>query len=137
MRYVVLYLATGLIFLAVDALVLGTVGGKIFRDVLGDRLRETPQMGAAAAFYLVYTIGVIYFASAPAARAGDWTIALINGALFGFFAYLTFEASAYAVLEGWKPRLVIIDTLWGTVLTGGSAVAGYWITKALGQLPSG
>lgn len=136
MKFVLLYLVTGGVFLALDAIVLGTVGGAIFRDVLGDRMRANPNWGAAAGFYLLFVVGVLYFASVPALESGDWTMALVKGALFGFFTYLTFEATAYSVLEGWRLKLVLMDTTWGAVLTGTSATAGVLIARALNWFPA-
>ena len=44
-------------------------------------------------------------------------------------AYGTFEFTAYAILAPWALRMVITDTLWGTVLTGFAAWAGVVLTR--------
>ncbi len=54
---------------------------------------------------------------APAGPQG----ALIDGALYGFFTYLTYNATNLAVLRDYDAAVAIVDTIWGTVL--GSAVS--------------
>ena len=64
---------------------------------------------------------------------GDWRSAAINGALFGFFAYLTYDATAYAVIRGFDPVLALIDVAWGSVL---GAAASTVTVLALRTIPS-
>ena len=88
-------------------------------------MREDPRLEIAAAFYLVYIAGVIWFASMPAVEAnGDWRVAARDGALLGLLAYGTYECVNMATLKGWTWRLVAVDVVWGTALTGGAAAVG-------------
>ncbi|WP_372828654.1 DUF2177 family protein, partial [Polaromonas sp.] len=60
-----------------------------------------------------------------------WSRAVLAGALFGFFAYATYDLSNLATLRGWPLRLTLVDIAWGTALTAAAAAAGRW---ALGRM---
>jgi uncharacterized membrane protein len=117
--YVALYAVTLVVFLGIDAIWLKKVAGPLFRRQVGELMLEDPRMGVAGAFYALYCVGIVYFAAAPA--AGDPVAALIDGALFGFFAYATYEATNLATLKGWTIGMAALDTAWGAALTGVSA----------------
>ena len=51
------------------------------------------------------------------------------GALFGFFTYATYDLTNLATLKGWPLPIVIIDIIWGTILSATVAFSGYWISK--------
>ena len=51
--------------------------------------------------------------------------------LLGALAYGTYEFTSFAILKDWTLRLVVIDVIWGTALTGVSATAGVMITRSL------
>lgn len=125
MTYAILYIAVLVPFLAIDALWLMKVAGPMFRRRLGAIMLEDPRMGVAAGFYALYCLGVVHFVAAPA--DGDVLRALINGALFGFFCYGTYEATNLATLKGWTWSLALTDTAWGAALTGFSAALAVWL----------
>ena len=131
MTALVLYLSTALVFLALDAVMLKNVLRPIFETHLGDQLAEDFRLGPAAVFYLFYVAGLVALVSLPALRAGGVTEALWKGALVGAMAYGTYEFTSYAVMARWSQQMVMVDVAWGTVLTGVSAAAGVWITRAV------
>jgi uncharacterized membrane protein len=87
-------------------------------------MAQTPNMTAAVAFYLIYILGILFFAVRPALAAGDWRTAALNGALCGFFAYATYNLTNLATLKVWSLKVSLIDMAWGTLLTGVAASAG-------------
>jgi uncharacterized membrane protein len=127
----ILYACTALAMLPLDILWLGTVGRTFYRDQLGGLLLDRPAWGPAAAFYLLYAVGVVVFALAPALRDGSWQTALVYGALFGFFAYATYDLSNLATLRGFTTALALVDVAWGTVLTAATAAIVFVVTRAL------
>lgn len=129
--YVVAYIATAVIFLGLDALWLGVVARPAYRRWIGHLMADDIDMMAAFWFYLAYVVGLVIFAVSPALRDGAWTTAVIYGALFGFFAYGTYEMSNFATLRNWPIRMVVVDLAWGTTLSAVSAFAGYTITRYL------
>ena len=80
-----------------------------YRGELGDLMSPDPSLGVAAVFYLLYVIGVVYFAVRPALASGQWTTAFISGALFGFFAYATYDLTNLATLRGYSSTLAVVD----------------------------
>lgn len=118
MKYAAAYGIALVIFIAIDALWLGVVARGLYMSRMGDLLLQQPRWLFAVVFYLLYVVGLTYFAIAAGIDAGDWKVAALNGALFGFFCYLTYDATNLAVLRGYDPLIATIDTLWGTFLSG-------------------
>ena len=127
-RTIAAYVATLVVFLAVDAVWLTLMASRLYRPTLGDILLEKFLPGPAIAFYLVFVIGVVIFAVSPAIKDGQWTTALLYGALFGFFSYGVYDFTNMATLRNWTATITAADVVWGTVLTGVSATAGFLIS---------
>jgi uncharacterized membrane protein len=125
------YVATLVIFLAIDAVWLGIMGAALYKPTLGDILLPKFSAAPALAFYVLYILGVVIFAVAPAFASGRWTSALVHGALFGFFAYATYDLTNMATLRNWTLQLTLADLIWGTVLTGVAASLGYVVSSGL------
>lgn len=130
MTALILYLATALVFLVLDALMLNLVLAPMFRAQLGETMLDSPRLGPAVVFYLFYIAGVLWLVSLPALRDGVPVQALINGAILGAVAYGTYEFTNFATLRGWSWQMVITDVIWGAVLTGVSAWAGVMAARA-------
>lgn len=131
MQIVILYLATAIPFLVIDAVMLTRVMRPLFERHIGDLLIDSPRLGPAALFYLAYVAGVLLFVSVPALRAESVAQAFVMGAAFGALAYGTYEFTSYAVMRDWHWHMVLADTAWGAVLTGGSAALGLWIVRMI------
>ena len=124
------YLAAALVMGPLDFVWLRTMD-PVYQRAFGAVLAEKPNMLAAIAFYLVYLAGVVTFAIRPALAAGDWKTALAKGALFGFFAYATYDLTNLATLKVWSLKMALLDMAWGAALTGVTASAGAAATLAL------
>lgn len=128
MKYAYAYGYALVIFLIMDALWLGLIARSFYVERMGDLMVDQPRWGAAAIFYLLFVAGVVYFAVAPGLVAGQWTVSAVNGALFGFFAYLTYNFTSLSVIRGFDPTMAIVDTLWGAALGAGVAAVAAAIT---------
>lgn len=131
MELVVLYLTTAFVFLGLDAVWLKLVMRPMFEREVGALLAEDIRLAPAVAFYLFYVGGILWFASLDGWRSGQWSQATLNAALFGFFAYGTYEATNFATLRGWTWGMVATDVAWGAALTAVSALAGLAATRAI------
>jgi uncharacterized membrane protein len=80
-------------------------------------------------FYLIFIVGILYYAVLPALAVGDWKKALLFGALFGFFTYMTYDLTNYSTMKDWPLAIAFVDTLWGTVLSASVATASYFIAS--------
>jgi uncharacterized membrane protein len=130
MSLLVLFLATSIIFLVADAVMLRSVIQPIFARHLGDTLYDGGfRLLPAVLFYFTYMGGVLYFAGWPALRDGVPAQAALNGAILGFVAYGTYEFTSWAVMRDWHPQMVAVDLAWGTAVTGLSAWGGVVVTR--------
>lgn len=134
MPYLIAYIASAVVMGGLDFLWLSNTAGPIYRRALGDMMAENANMKAAVAFYLVYLVGVMVFAVRPALNSGDWRQAALYGALFGFFAYATYDLTNLATLKVWSLRVSLIDMGWGTLLTAVAASAGALAAIRLAKL---
>ncbi len=132
MTNLIAYGATALVFFGLDFLWLGTVAKSFYRGQLGPLMADQVNIPVAAGFYALYVVGLVIFAVAPALAAGSWKTALMYGALFGFFAYATYDLTNLATLRDWPAALSVVDLIWGTVLSGTAATLGYLITRKFG-----
>lgn len=130
-QFAISYGATALIFLALDAIWLTLMADRLYRPALGVLMRERFALGPAAAFYLIYVLGVVVFAVAPGLSQRSWPSALALGALLGFVAYATYDLTNQATLKGWPWQVTLADLCWGTVVTAVSAAGACWITARL------
>ncbi|MGV7246596.1 DUF2177 family protein [Caballeronia sp. M23-90] len=112
---VVAFVATAVVFLILDAIWLGVVSRNIYQREIGDLLLPKPNFGAAAIFYVIYIVGLVYFCVVPGVTEESVMRGLISGALFGIVAYATYDLTNLATLKGWSTSLVFIDIAWGAV----------------------
>ncbi len=129
-QYVYLYLLTIPVFFLVDMLWLGVVAKNFYQSQLAALLGPV-QWPAAIVFYLLYIVGIIIFAVAPALAQGSLQRAIVLGALFGFFCYATYDLTNLATLKDWPLKVVVVDILWGAVLTATVAAGSYQIGRFL------
>src|SRR5271168_4292522 len=117
MAYLFAYLACILVMGGLDFLWLSNTSALLYQRDLGPLLAEDPNMTVAVIFYLIYITGVLIFAVRPALADGDWRTAGLYGALFGFFAYATYDLTNFATLKVWSLRVTLLDIAWGVILT--------------------
>ena len=127
-QLIYLYLITIPAFFLIDMLWLGLVANKFYQSQIGYLLGPVNWV-AAIVFYLLYIVAIIIFAVHPALMAGSFSKAVLLGALFGFFAYATYDLTNLATVKDWPLLVTIIDLMWGTVLTGSVAAVSYYLGK--------
>lgn len=123
-----LYAISVPIFFIIDMIWLGWLARDFYQTHIGQLLGPV-RWGAAIGFYLVYLVGVIFFAVYPGFTAESVTTAALYGGLFGFFTYATYDMTNLATVAGWSVRVTVVDIIWGTIL--GASVAGATVLVAL------
>ena len=123
------YLLTAVVFFAIDMIWLGVGAKNFYGKHLSNFLSEEVNWTAAIIFYLLFIVGIFLFTILPAVEKQSWTYALIYGGLFGFFTYATYDLTHLAPLNNWPMKVVIVDILWGMVLTASVSISGYHITQ--------
>lgn len=121
-QWIILWIAAAVLFLAIDMIWLLWLGRGIYVSEIGNLLRQPPNMGAAAAFYILYVTGLMVMVVWPAVQGGSVGQAVLYGAVLGLVAYGTYDLTNLAVMKDFTTKIAVIDLLWGTVLTG--AVSG-------------
>ena len=85
MHYIKLYLLTIPVFFAIDILWLGFIAKRFYREKLAAFLNPDVNWIAAGIFYLIFIIGIIFFAVVPAKAKDSLSVAAVYGALVWLF----------------------------------------------------
>ena len=125
-KYAASFGAIVLIMVALDALWIGVIAKSLYQQGIGHLMAQSPRLGVAALFYAVYAVGLLIFVITPTSEAGNWHMPLMRGALFGFFAYATYDLTNLATLKDWPIGLSVLDVAWGSGASAAAAVGGYF-----------
>lgn len=128
-KMIISYLLTLVVFFVVDMLWLGLIAKNFYRKYLGALMSDTVNWAAAILFYLLFVAGIFVFVIYPSLEKQSAARALLLGAFFGLICYATYDLTNYATLKGFPLNIVIIDLIWGTILTSIVSISGYYITK--------
>jgi uncharacterized membrane protein len=127
MKLVWLYLASAATLFALDFAWLSFSANRVYKAYLGTLMADQPNLPVAAAFYLVYVVGVLALAILPAIERGSVVEALWRGALLGLVAYGTYDLTNLSTLNGWAWQVSAIDLAWGTSLTTVVSAVGFYV----------
>jgi uncharacterized membrane protein len=130
--YLAAYAAIAAVFLVLDAVWLTVMGRLVYRPTLGDILLSEIRFGPAIVFYLIFPLAVLIFGSLAGVRSGGLSSALVYGALFGAFAYATYDLTNFATLRNWTLQITVLDIAYGALLSAVAAAAGYAAFRAVG-----
>jgi uncharacterized membrane protein len=119
--FLTLYAVSVPVFFAIDMVWLGLIAKNFYQDKLGHLLGPV-QWVPAILFYLLFLVGLTFFATYPGVQANSIKMAGLYGGMFGFFTYMTYDLTNYATLKDWPVSVVLADIVWGTLL--GAVVAG-------------
>lgn len=111
-----IYLVGALSFIVVDAVWLGKISPKLYKENIGHLMADKPNLLAAGLFYGIFLIGLLAFVVVPALNKESLWYAVGFGALFGLVTYSTFDLTAQAVLKNWPVKITVIDLVWGIIL---------------------
>jgi uncharacterized membrane protein len=125
-KYAASFGAIALIMVALDGLWIGVIAKPLYQQGIGHLMAQNPRLGAAALFYAVYSLGLLLFVVVPSGEASIWHTPLMRGALFGFFAYATYDLTNLATLRDWPMGLSALDMAWGSIASAAAAVAGHF-----------
>jgi uncharacterized membrane protein len=129
MRYLKIFAATLIAFVALDAVWLVLVANAFFKSQLGALLRSQPDLAVAAVFYLIYTAGLVVLVVAPALREQSAKAVTWRGAVLGLTAYATFDLTNLAIIQGWTLAVTLVDIAWGTLASALASLAGYQFAR--------
>ena len=112
------YISGILTLLILDGVIIWFVILPTFKKYIPTYLNTEMNIPAAIGFYLLYILILLFLVILPWVEY-SFTLSkiLINSAILGFGAYMTYELTSMSVMKGWSWNMVAIDTIWGTVLT--------------------
>ena len=125
------YIFILVVFVILDGIWLSQMGQALYRPILGDILADKVRIAPAVVFYLAYPLGLEIFAVLPALRANSLQHAVVYAALFGLFAYATYDLTNHATLRNWSATITLIDLAWGTFVSGLSATIAFLLSRAV------
>ncbi len=131
MNIAIAWIVTAVVFGIADAIFLSQVAQRVYRPLIGEILRPDVGIAAAAAFYLIYVSGLVFFAVSPALEKQSFMTAIVSGAALGFVAYATYDLTNQATMRVWDVRVTLIDMAWGAFASALAAGAAYFITTRL------
>ncbi len=112
------YISWILTLLILDGIMIWFVILPMFKKYIPTYLNTDMNFPAAIAFYLLYILVLLLLVVIPGVESKSSLMQVIEkSALFGFWAYMTYELTSMSVMKGWSWNMVAIDTTWGTVLT--------------------
>ena len=111
--------------LIMDGIWLSSMMKPFYGKYIGHLLSGSLNFGAAAAFYILYGVGILVLAIMPVLKNnGSLAQAFVLGAFLGLVAYGTYDLTNHATLKDWKLMVTVVDILWGALLTGVAAAIG-------------
>ena len=131
LKYLGIYFSFLITLIVVDLIWLLGIAKNLYRSEMGDLMASDPKLLAGLAFYLLYALGVCIFVIIPALSKQSLMHALLYGALFGLFCYMTYDLTNLAVIRDFPTRLAFIDIAWGSLVTATSSVIAYWVGNRL------
>ena len=131
-HYLASYAGTATAMVALDMLWLGLIATPLYQQGIGHLMADAPNVPVAVLFYTVYALGLVIFVVSPHTGGAGWRKTLTMAALFGFFAYATYDLTNLATLRNWPVSLTLIDLAWGIFVSTASAAAGKAAMDAAG-----
>ncbi len=130
--FLVAYAFSAVPMLAIDSVWLATMSKRFYARRIGSLMGDSPRVGPAAVFYLVYLLGVSLLVVVPAVNESTGYLGVtLTGGLLGLVAYGTYDLTNQATLREWPVIVTAVDLVWGTLLTAGVSVVAVAITRAL------
>ena len=130
-KLIQLYIATAILFFAIDILWLGVIAKNFYNKHLGRFFRERVNWTAAIIFYSLFILGIMIFAILPGTSSASLGRTVTLGVLYGLFTYATYDLTNLATLKDWPVKIVVVDILWGMVLCGLVSAGGFLFATRL------
>jgi uncharacterized membrane protein len=128
MNWIIAYIVAAVSFGVLDSFWLRWAAPNLYRPVIGEIMADQFRLGAAAAFYVIYIAGMVWFAIKPGLVSGQVSTAVLNGALLGALCYATFDLTNQAVMKVWSTQISVMDIAWGAFATAVASGVACWAT---------
>jgi uncharacterized membrane protein len=131
-NYIYAFLTSLGVMTVLDAVWLGVIAPKFYKQHIGYIMADKPNWFAAALFYIIFIVGLTIFIVYPGwnDKYAFGKVALL-GALFGLVTYATYDLTNQATLKNWPPIVTIVDLAWGMFITASVSVVSVMILRAV------
>jgi len=130
-RFLAAYAVCIGVMLVLDGLWIGVLARPWYQQGIGHLMAERFNGLAAAAFYAIYGIGMVYFVVLPDGASAAWSKTLVSGALFGLCAYAAYDLTNLATLKNWPWSVSLMDMAWGSFATLCACAAGKFVVDRM------
>lgn len=117
------------VFLVIDMIWLALIAKSLYSKYLGYLMTPKVNLLAAFLFYMLFIVGLMVFVISPALAKESWQSALLMGMFFGLITYATYDLTNLATVKDWPVLITIIDLVWGSVVSGATALISYLILR--------
>ena len=114
-RFLEIYIVAFLVFIIIDGVWLYFASG-FYSSYLEGLLATEVNWAAAILFYLLYVFGLCYFVIAPNRMHPVTLEVSLQGGLFTFIAYATYDLTNLATLMNWPLVVSLVDMCWAVIL---------------------
>lgn len=120
------------VFLVIDMVWLLVIAKNTYSKYLSYLMAPNPNLWAALLFYLIFILGLLFFVIDPALTKASWQFALFAGMFFGLVTYSTYDLTNMATIKDWPAFITVIDLIWGSAVSGATAIISYFLIKLVG-----
>jgi uncharacterized membrane protein len=129
--YLKLYLATLVVFFAVDMVWLMLVARSFYKKYLGYLMAAKVNWIAAVIFYLLFILGILVFVVLPGVKENSLQNTTLRAILFGLITYATYDLTNLATIDKWPLSVTLVDLAWGIVVSTIVSIAGFYLATWL------
>ena len=123
-KWIATYLSMIVFMFVIDLVWLSVVAKSIYQQGIGHLMAAEPNLIYAGLFYLVYVLGLLWFAIKPNYSLPGTKRAFVAGATVGLLVYASYDLTNLSLLKDWPLGLSLMDISWGTLLSGITASVG-------------
>ena len=127
-KFMIGYIAAFIAMLLLDGVWLGLVSMPVYKQGIGHLMASQPIIPVALLFYFGYPIGLAHFAVLPSFSAAR---AARQGALFGLFAYGTYDLTNWSTMRDWPAQIALMDMAWGALASALASLASALVLRRL------
>lgn len=130
-KWIATYLGMIVFMFVIDLIWLSVIAKPVYQQGIGHLMAAEPNLIYAGLFYLVYVLGLLWFAIKPNSASQGIKRVFVTGTTVGFLVYASYDLTNLALLKDWPLGLSLMDISWGTLLSGISASVGKMIFDRL------
>ena len=127
--YLKLYLASLVVFFAVDMVWLILVARSFYKKYLGYLMAPKVNWIAAIIFYLLFILGILVFVVLPGVKENSLQNTILRAILFGLITYATYDLTNLATINKWPLTVTLVDLAWGMIVSTIVGIAGFYLAK--------